>query len=212
MTDKEGNVPHPPGLLKGFRRAVEDCQLTELDLCTGKFTWEKGKGTKEWIRERLDIAFATSSWWSKFPLCKLQVVHTTRSDRSPFFPYNNNKYSLSTTKKFNFFTLKITCKLAKTSKESVNTKNKPIKIVGPADKAPLLSEKGSDTSESDSQNKPGRKKATGKMLFKRLSKKALAVLSNLSLAIGEMFTIAGLMAIGIYIILFIVCWVYVMNM
>lgn len=83
MTDKEGNVPHPPGLLKGFRRAVEDCQLTELDLCTGKFTWEKGKGTKEWIRERLDIAFATSSWWSKFPLCKLQVVHTTRSDHDP---------------------------------------------------------------------------------------------------------------------------------
>lgn len=83
VADKEGNVPHPPGLLEGFRRAVEDCQLTELDLCASKFTWEKGKGTRDWVRERLDRAFAMSSWWSKFPLCNLQVVHTTRSDHDP---------------------------------------------------------------------------------------------------------------------------------
>lgn len=68
--------------------------------------------------------------------------------------------------------------------------------MGPADKAPLLSEKGSASSESDSQTKPGKKKTTGEMLLRRYSKKVLSVLSNLSLAIGEMFTIAGLMAIG----------------
>ncbi|KAL1811913.1 hypothetical protein ACET3Z_021978 [Daucus carota] len=118
---------------------------------------------------------------------------------SPFFPYIHRKYGLCNSKNFSFCRLKLTCKLAKTSQDSVNTKNLPIKIVGPADKAPLLSEKGSATSESNSQSKPGRKKATGKMLVKRYSKKALSVLSNLSLAIGEMFAIAGLMAIGTFI-------------
>lgn len=113
--------------------------------------------------------------------------------KSPFFPYNNTKYGLYNNKNFNFFTLKVTCKLTKTSKDSVKTKNL---IVGPADKAPLLSEKGSASSESDSQTKPGKKKTTGEMLLRRYSKKVLSVLSNLSLAIGEMFTIAGLMAIG----------------
>lgn len=83
VANKEGNEPHSPGLLQGFRRAIEDCQLMELDLCAGKFTCEKGKGTRDWVRERLDRAFATSSWWSKFPLCNLQVVHTTRLYHDP---------------------------------------------------------------------------------------------------------------------------------
>lgn len=114
--------------------------------------------------------------------------------KSPFFPYNTTKYGLCNAKNFNFFTLKVSCKLTKTSKDSVKTKNL---IVGPADKAPLLSEKSNGSSESDSQTKPGKKKASGKMLLRRYWKKVLSVLSNLSLAIGEMFTIAGLMAIGI---------------
>lgn len=54
VDDKEGNVPHPPWLLEGFRRVIEDCQLTELDLKGGKFTWERGRGTEGWVRERLD--------------------------------------------------------------------------------------------------------------------------------------------------------------
>ena len=79
VSDKEGNIPHPPGLLEGFRGAIEDC----LALGGGKFMWKKCRGTKDWVRERLDRAFATATWWSKFPLCNLQVVHTSRSDHDP---------------------------------------------------------------------------------------------------------------------------------
>lgn len=39
--DKFGNVPHPPSLMEGFRKVVDDCMLNEVDLCGGKFTWEK---------------------------------------------------------------------------------------------------------------------------------------------------------------------------
>lgn len=83
-TDKKGVHPHPQYLLNGFRSAIEDCSLLELDLVGGKFTWEKSKGTPEWVRERLDRAFATANWWNKFPLCKLSVSHSIHSDQIPF--------------------------------------------------------------------------------------------------------------------------------
>lgn len=45
--------------------------------------WEKSKGRLNWVREKLDRAFASSSWLHKFPLCKLTVIHTTVSDHDP---------------------------------------------------------------------------------------------------------------------------------
>lgn len=70
--------------MDGFRLAIEECGLTEIDLVCGEFTWKKkSKGTPNWIRERLDRAFANDSWWRKFPLCKLSVTHTITSDHDP---------------------------------------------------------------------------------------------------------------------------------
>lgn len=40
-SDKRGVHPHPNALMEGFRKAVEDCDLCELDLTGGSFTWEK---------------------------------------------------------------------------------------------------------------------------------------------------------------------------
>lgn len=56
--DKQGKHPHPPSLLEGFRSAIEDCNLKELKLTNGAFTWEKSKGSQAWVRECLDRAFA----------------------------------------------------------------------------------------------------------------------------------------------------------
>ncbi|XP_074358060.1 uncharacterized protein LOC141697539 [Apium graveolens] len=81
--DKKGPHPHPQHLMNGFRRAIEDCGLSELDLVGGEFTWEKSKGSPNWVRERLDRAFANSEWWQKFPLCKLTVAHVIKSDHDP---------------------------------------------------------------------------------------------------------------------------------
>ncbi|XP_074352686.1 uncharacterized protein LOC141691832 [Apium graveolens] len=49
----------------------------------GEYTWEKSKGKSNWIRERLDRAFACNEWWRKFPLCTLRVNHTTCLDHDP---------------------------------------------------------------------------------------------------------------------------------
>lgn len=81
--DKRGNMPHPQNLLNGFRSAIEDCCLPELNLCGGKFTWDKSRGSSTWVSERLDIAFAFVGWWSKFPLCKLTVLHPPCSNHEP---------------------------------------------------------------------------------------------------------------------------------
>lgn len=69
--------------MDGFKQAIEDCLLVEVDLIGGAFTWEKSKGTTDWVRERLDRAFGTESWWQLFPLCTLSVFHAIVSDHEP---------------------------------------------------------------------------------------------------------------------------------
>lgn len=82
-SNKMGNITHPQALLDGFSATIDSCQLTEIELEGGQFTWEKSKGNPNWVREKLDRAFASSSWLHKFPLCKLTVIHTTVSDHDP---------------------------------------------------------------------------------------------------------------------------------
>lgn len=135
--------------------------------------------------------------------------------KSPIFPYNSRNYDLCNKRIFPFRIT--TCKLAKTSKDAIKNKNVPIKIVGPDEKAPLLPEEGgSAASNGGAQSKPRRKKAAGGLglLLKRFPKKVLSILSNLPLAIGEMFTIAGLMALGMYqfVCLKDICDIFLMGL
>lgn len=69
--------------MTGFQAAIDDSLLVDIDLNGGKFTWEKSRGTSEWVKERLDRAFALRSWLLMFPLCKVSVIHTTVSDHDP---------------------------------------------------------------------------------------------------------------------------------
>lgn len=58
----------------------------------GEFTWEKSKGSDNWVRERLDRAFADMLWWRKFFLCKLTLSHVIKYDHDPIVlePVNVN--------------------------------------------------------------------------------------------------------------------------
>lgn len=62
----------------------------------GRYTWEKGKVTENWVRERLNRAFATDVWWNIFPLCTLSVFHAVISDHEPI---KLNLFNTSVTKK-----------------------------------------------------------------------------------------------------------------
>lgn len=39
-SDKKGKIAHPQYLLDGFSNVIADCQLAEINLTGGKFTWE----------------------------------------------------------------------------------------------------------------------------------------------------------------------------
>lgn len=59
---KKGRSLQPKHLLQGFRKTISTCQLMDLPLHDSKFTWERGRGTDIWVRERLDRAFTMQSW------------------------------------------------------------------------------------------------------------------------------------------------------
>ncbi|XP_074339551.1 uncharacterized protein LOC141677486 isoform X1 [Apium graveolens] len=81
--DKWGGVPHARSLMAGFQENVDDSLLSEIHLQGGKFTWENSRGTADWVKERLDMSFATREWLHMFPLCKLSVIHVPVSDHDP---------------------------------------------------------------------------------------------------------------------------------
>ncbi|XP_060969581.1 uncharacterized protein LOC133036837 [Cannabis sativa] len=45
-----------------------------------KFTWERGKGTENWVEIKLDRALVTPSWLDKFPNAKLTNLEVSTSD------------------------------------------------------------------------------------------------------------------------------------
>ncbi|PNX81632.1 endonuclease/exonuclease/phosphatase family protein, partial [Trifolium pratense] len=81
--DKVGNHPHPNWLCTGFRNAVSDCDLTDIQLEGHRFTWIKSRGTPHVIEERLDRAMASSDWLALFPEVKLTNLVASHSDHSP---------------------------------------------------------------------------------------------------------------------------------
>lgn len=51
--EKFGGQPQPQRLLVGFRKAVSDCELIDLDFTGSEFTWEKSRDTPRWMQIRL---------------------------------------------------------------------------------------------------------------------------------------------------------------
>ncbi|XP_073051725.1 uncharacterized protein [Primulina eburnea] len=49
--DKRGRVEHPPWLLSGFREAIEDSNLTDIPLLGHQFTWERSRGSENFVEE-----------------------------------------------------------------------------------------------------------------------------------------------------------------
>ncbi|XP_074358334.1 uncharacterized protein LOC141697724 [Apium graveolens] len=82
-SEKKGKHSHPQSLLDGFHNVIEECSLSELNLSGGKFTWEKSRGSSNWVREKLDRGYATMSWCNKFLMYNLKILHASVSDHEP---------------------------------------------------------------------------------------------------------------------------------
>lgn len=65
--EKQGGRPQPYHLLQGFTEAVSDSGLVDLGFVGEKYTWERSRGSANWIQERLDMGLASQTWYNMFP-------------------------------------------------------------------------------------------------------------------------------------------------
>jgi hypothetical protein len=100
--DKKGTHPHPNWLCNGFRSAVSDCDLTDIQLEGYPFTWIKSRGSPSVIEERLDRAMADSKWLMTYPNVKLLNLLTSHSDHSPILLQNSPVVRSGRTYSFRF--------------------------------------------------------------------------------------------------------------
>ncbi|XP_075507434.1 uncharacterized protein LOC142544260 [Primulina tabacum] len=81
--DKKGRVIHPQWLLRGFREAIDDCNLTDIPLNGHQFTWKRSRGSDNFVEERIDQAMGTPTWAEKFPMARLRNLNAPVSGHSP---------------------------------------------------------------------------------------------------------------------------------
>ncbi|KAL9440617.1 hypothetical protein AB3S75_019313 [Citrus x aurantiifolia] len=81
--EKRGQHEHPRWKLKGFSKAIDDCGLADLRMEGYQFTWERARGTDNWVEERLDRAFATNSWFRQFHRARVCSLEAVGSDHLP---------------------------------------------------------------------------------------------------------------------------------
>ncbi|XP_031107282.1 uncharacterized protein LOC116011973 [Ipomoea triloba] len=83
--EKRGGNPHPDNLLRGFGEAIADCGLAQLPMRGYQFTWERGKGTENWMEERLDKVLAVPDWCDVLPYATVTNILTRTSDHSALY-------------------------------------------------------------------------------------------------------------------------------
>ncbi|XP_062099715.1 uncharacterized protein LOC133805549 [Humulus lupulus] len=83
--EKRGGHAYPSGLINGFQDTLVDCGLSDMELIGHPYTWERGRGTPNWIEVRLDRALISQSWRSIFSAAKLVNLEISASDHSPLW-------------------------------------------------------------------------------------------------------------------------------
>ncbi|KAK6149930.1 hypothetical protein DH2020_017455 [Rehmannia glutinosa] len=99
---KKGNSDHRAWLLSGYRETIDDCGLIDLGMSGYQFTWERGRGSINWVEERLDRGFATQNWCALFPNFRVLNLVASYSDHSPIFLELGGIYRIKKIRKFHF--------------------------------------------------------------------------------------------------------------
>ncbi|XP_074342671.1 uncharacterized protein LOC141680306 [Apium graveolens] len=81
--DKKSGSLYPNWLIEGFNKVLMDTSLIDMELVGHQFTWERGRGTKQWMEVRMDRALTIVSWLQMFPFAKLYNLKGSPSDHSP---------------------------------------------------------------------------------------------------------------------------------
>ncbi|XP_074360757.1 uncharacterized protein LOC141701008 [Apium graveolens] len=100
--DKRGGHQYPNWLLQGFRQAVEDCDLVDMDIKGYQFTWEKSYGRNDWIEVRLDRALVSYNFMNCFKNAQLTNLEITTSNHSPIMIEPVIIFNIVPSKRFRF--------------------------------------------------------------------------------------------------------------
>ena len=85
QSDKRGGAPYPNWLVEGLNETLTAAGLTDMNIIGHQFTWERTRGTENWIETRLDRVLTNEDWVEWFPLSKLYNLEGSPSDHSPIF-------------------------------------------------------------------------------------------------------------------------------
>ena len=89
QSDKRGGAPYPNWLVEGFNKALTEASLIDMDIIGHRFTWERSRGTDNWVETRLDRVLTTEGWIDWFPMSKLYNLEGSPSDHSPCLLYTS---------------------------------------------------------------------------------------------------------------------------
>lgn len=81
--EKKGGKPQPNWLIQGFTDAVISSGPRDLHFEGCQFTWEKSRGTPNWIAEKLDRILVSESWLDLFEGAKGLSIEASQSDHLP---------------------------------------------------------------------------------------------------------------------------------
>ncbi|XP_019168532.1 PREDICTED: uncharacterized protein LOC109164453 [Ipomoea nil] len=84
-TEKIGTHPHPQWLIRGFNDGIESSGLRDFDFDGCQFTWEKSRGTPNWIWEKLDRVLVNDAWAERFGNATARSLTVPTSDHLPLF-------------------------------------------------------------------------------------------------------------------------------
>ncbi|KAM6561714.1 hypothetical protein CsatA_030953 [Cannabis sativa] len=101
-SDKRGGRPYPNWLLTGFQDVVSECHLIDMELRGHPYTWEKGRGTDQWVEVRLDRALISHDWQTLFPSAFLENLEITVSDHCPIWVNLSKSKPVQVHKKFRY--------------------------------------------------------------------------------------------------------------
>ncbi|XP_061993825.1 uncharacterized protein LOC133711745 [Rosa rugosa] len=76
--DKSGGPPRALAAMTKFRRTMTGCGFRDMGFVGSRFTW-----SNRYTKERLDRAFQTNQWRSRFPYSKVLTLSPSESDHSP---------------------------------------------------------------------------------------------------------------------------------
>ena len=77
-------------------------ELLDIGMEGYQFTWERSRGTDNWVEERLDRVLATDLWISRFKEARVWSLESSTSDHLPIFMDPKPLAHSRTLKRFRF--------------------------------------------------------------------------------------------------------------